>query len=506
VPSGSHSSLLSRMKLAVKDVSWHRRPALPVFLWLRVKRRRRVAVLIRLVNVGLVRDASLTTTAFSMIMGPNNSGKSTAATALYAAVKVGAALASRPRSAGTLWASQSAGGSAVVDGVIRALDVTPDAVVAQERLLTAIRAQVEPVMKAVIEDFGRRFIKELEVGLGATLADVATHDLETGRRLPLKIIVESQQPAWTVTIRLRGDKPSVTAAVIETVTVDPDRLPLFALRLPGPPDEHRTTELRYIAFEFVNQVGSATFASWPAGAHYLPAARAGLLQSHRLVAAAMFQRSPMVGLGEVSMPSLSGVVADFVSEILLSQPKRAPFAKFAKQIEQEVLSGSVRQVSTETGYPEIEFTDAHGSYPVHRTSSMVSELAPIVLLLQRSIAAGDLLLIEEPESHLHPATQVTLAKVLFQLAQSGVLVFVTTHSDFFVSEVNNLLRSRVINGDIEASSSSSAYWMEKGVDGSRLRPLEIDPVDGISDDSFAAVAASLYETQVDQQLSLVGEA
>ena len=56
--------------------------------------------------------------------------------------------------------------------------------------------------------------------------------------------------------------------------------------------------------------------------------------------------------------------------------------------------------------------------PLMNTSSMVSELAPVVLYLRHIVQPGDVLIIEEPESHLHPAMQVEFIR---QLAASCTL-------------------------------------------------------------------------------------
>ncbi len=197
--------------------------------------------------------------------------------------------------------------------------------------------------EALLQEYGFRFVAELEAGLGAPLSGLATRD-KRGRRLPLKIQIEDRLIPWTVTIRLRGDSPGVTCEAPDSVEVDMAGLPLFLLARAGGHGakgrEQGDADIRYAVSAYAESLGAALFSNFPAGAHYLPAARAGLLQSHRLVAAAMFQRSPLTGLGEVSMPSLSGVVADFVSEILLSEPRRgARFSKVASEIEDSVLRG-----------------------------------------------------------------------------------------------------------------------------------------------------------------------
>jgi predicted ATPase len=216
----------------------------------------------------------------------------------------------------------------------------------------------------------------------------------------------------------------------------------------------------------------------------------------------MLQRSAYVGLQELSMPSLSGVVADFVSEILVNSPsRRTTFHRVAQQIEESVLRGTVQQVVKESGYPEIEYTDEYGSHPVHRTSSMVSELAPVVLLLRSSIRVGDLLIIEEPESHLHPEAQVEFAAALYDLAQRGVRVFATTHSDYFLSALSNRSREDAVRRR-KKRINTRAFWMSRTPVGSYLERLPSDDYDGISDESFVAVAERLYDQRVEQQMAL----
>ena len=74
------------------------------------------------------------------------------------------------------------------------------------------------------------------------------------------------------------------------------------------------------------------------------------------------------------------------------------------------------------------------------TSSMVSELAPVVLYLRHIVQPGDVLIIEEPESHLHPKMQVEFIRQLAAVVGSGIRVMLTTHSEWVLDELANLVR------------------------------------------------------------------
>ena len=56
------------------------------------------------------------------------------------------------------------------------------------------------------------------------------------------------------------------------------------------------------------------------------------------------------------------------------------------------------------------------------------------------IRPGDTLIIEEPEAHLHPGAQTEIALILAGLVRAGVRVIVTTHSDWLLKEIANLIR------------------------------------------------------------------
>lgn len=76
--------------------------------------------------------------------------------------------------------------------------------------------------------------------------------------------------------------------------------------------------------------------------------------------------------------------------------------------------------------------------PLHATSSMITELAPLQVALGTN-APRQHLVFEEPEAHLHLAAQREMARLIARLIKSGNRVTLTTHSDTFLQQINNLM-------------------------------------------------------------------
>jgi len=80
---------------------------------------------------------------------------------------------------------------------------------------------------------------------------------------------------------------------------------------------------------------------------------------------------------------------------------------------------------------------------MEESSSSVRALLSIGFYLKHAAQVGDMLVIDEPELNLHPSNQRKLARLLASLINCGIKVFITTHSDYILRELNNLL---LLNG------------------------------------------------------------
>ena len=77
--------------------------------------------------------------------------------------------------------------------------------------------------------------------------------------------------------------------------------------------------------------------------------------------------------------------------------------------------------------------------PLHLTSSSVRGLSDLYFFLRHKAEKNTLLILDEPESHLDTHNQRLLARLLASIVRVGLKVLITTHSDYLIKEINNLV-------------------------------------------------------------------
>ena len=246
---------------------------------------------------------------------------------------------------------------------------------------------------------------------------------------------------------------------------------------------------------------------------YLPAARSGIMQSHRVIASSLVESATRGGPKPLEVPTFSGIVADFMKQLILYEKSEKPdkeMQHLADVLESDVLAGKILIKPTPSGYPEFFYHPSEMAEEVRltRAASMVSELAPVVLLLRSGIRPGVTLIIEEPEAHLHPGAQTEIALILAGLVRAGVRVVVTTHSDWLLKEIANLIRIGELKrkGVQKVEKMAPAHWLlpeevgtwwfqEDGI----VKHIPFDPTEGIEPKDYEDVAYKLYDRSVNLQ-------
>lgn len=78
-------------------------------------------------------------------------------------------------------------------------------------------------------------------------------------------------------------------------------------------------------------------------------------------------------------------------------------------------------------------------FNIEVASSSARSLLMLYFYILHVAQKGDILMIDEPELNLHPKNQILLARLLVLLANAGIKIFITTHSDYVVRELNNCI-------------------------------------------------------------------
>ena len=243
--------------------------------------------------------------------------------------------------------------------------------------------------------------------------------------------------------------------------------------------------------------------------HYLPADRAGVMHAHRVVVSSLIGRASRAGLDEESpLPTLSGVLADFLDRLigLADERKATGSARLAGRLETDILRGAVQVRRSAVGYPWFAYRPANWEreLALMNTSSMVSELAPVVLYLRHVVRKGDVIIIEEPESHLHPQMQVAFTRFLATVVKAGIRVIITTHSEWVLEALANLVRLSEVpksrRSKVNAAGPAlkpdevGAWHFEPKLrpKGSVVKEIPLDTVRGTFPAGFGDITEHLY--------------
>lgn len=173
---------------------------------------------------------------------------------------------------------------------------------------------------------------------------------------------------------------------------------------------------------------------------YLPASRTGFMLTYKQ----LLEQSIQANFGQMAMDDRGALTLPYVDFLQLitkfeSSRTNALADRLMPFLETYMTDGSFK--IKQTILPDFKYTPKNVAVdmPLYVTSSVITELAPLSLLLQSGINFKTII-IEEPEAHLHPALQKRMAQFIVRLVNNKKSVWVTTHSDTVLQHVNNMLK------------------------------------------------------------------
>ena len=120
----------------------------------------------------------------------------------------------------------------------------------------------------------------------------------------------------------------------------------------------------------------------------------------------------------------------------------------------------------------------------------VSQVIPVVVAALFA-EPGHIVIVEEPESHLHPLAQSLLANLFSQVSnERGVQFILETHSEHLFRRMQTLVAKDEISQE-----DAALYFVEKENSRAKLKELRIDDYGRISDWPDKFFGDAIGETQ-----------
>ena len=225
--------------------------------------------------------------------------------------------------------------------------------------------------------------------------------------------------------------------------------------------------------------------------HYIPSGRSGIMNSRHLLASQLTARADQ---------NYNLLARDFLSALVAIREKRArplfPSRRFtsirtqpvtnllteraATLIEDSVLNGRVQVEDSNQGLANLYFAEGENRVPMTGAASSITDLAPVVMFLRSFVQIGDLIIIDEPEAHLHPEAQQQMAAALAFMVRSGLRVLITTHSHYMVEQLSAFVNASKLDETTRkralslggALGEEDIYLNEDETAGLRIRPIK----------------------------------
>ncbi|MDP5016296.1 MAG: ATP-binding protein [Dolichospermum sp.] len=103
------------------------------------------------------------------------------------------------------------------------------------------------------------------------------------------------------------------------------------------------------------------------------------------------------------------------------------------------------------------------------SSSAVRSLLDIGFYLRHEAQPGDLFMVDEPELNLHPENQRRVARLFARLVNLGIKVFITTHSDYIIKELNTLIMLNHDQPHLKRIAEQEGYRLEELISSEKIK-------------------------------------
>ncbi|MDE0285754.1 MAG: AAA family ATPase [Gammaproteobacteria bacterium] len=157
---------------------------------------------------------------------------------------------------------------------------------------------------------------------------------------------------------------------------------------------------------------------------------------------------------------------DFTRDLARIQTEKSVLALDDHSI-REMMEGYYKADSSDIRFISRRRKSNRFDIPLHLASSSARGLSDMYFYLKHVASPGELLIIDEPESHLSPTNQILMARLLAFCVNAGLKVLITTHSDYLIKEINNLV---MLDNNFEGKEEFLARHKNEYTEHDRLSP------------------------------------
>lgn len=389
-------------------------------------------------RVGRISEALVEPKNLTMFFGKNDSGKTYAASTIWAVINF---VKNVPTGKEILEDSSE------LVAFLKRID--EDGVNEGTHSFTIAPGELNRIQGAVFEYLNKNLKKTLEDAIGYDGFGGSKVEIELEHTEPVTLkcsFAENREPSESVKMAL---EPALEALAVDLDAEPPPKDWDFEISLSATDKVVSRLRARGWDWTWLNQflprdirsevIGYACFGEdWGKFRNtiYIPAARTGIMLALNYFVEGVVRRADMpfseekTGRGE-----LPGPIRNFASRMVGSgfgAPKSTLGNSLSRLVGGEIRRG--RRRGSFLYAPE----GVAAEIPLASSSSLVTELAPL-FLMGRRIGPSTFLIFEEPEAHLHLEAQREMARLLALLVNRGVKILITTHSDTFIQQINNLI-------------------------------------------------------------------
>lgn len=208
--------------------------------------------------------------------------------------------------------------------------------------------------------------------------------------------------------------------------------------------------------------------------HFFPVERTSMFTYHKDIQGTRTKLVDMLHAQEVAnqqqtlnfivknstqFPLVIGQTLDFAGRMGLTKKEEGYYTQLADEIERDILHGKI--IVTEEGDMQFVSENAFDKViPLQLSASMEKAISGLVFYLRHISGAGDMVFIDEPEVNCHPNVQVLLTRIFAKMVNAGLRVVISTHSDYIVRELNNLIMLQGVKNDINDDMERWGYTQD----------------------------------------------